>query len=62
MDIVFNKFVEYGEIYGYCYGIVLDLIRRVVNFGKYCILNFNCEVCEFLISFYIDVYWFEVYL
>lgn len=45
VDIVVYKFVEYGEFEGYYYGIVLDFIRRVVNFGKYCILNFYCEVC-----------------
>lgn len=50
LDIVSNKFVEHGEIHGYCYGTALDSIRRVANSGKYCILNLNCEALKILMA------------
>ena len=43
-DIVAHKFVEHGELEGHFYGTALDSIRRVINSGKYCILNLHCEV------------------
>ncbi|KAM7451397.1 Maguk P55 subfamily member [Porites harrisoni] len=47
-DIISHKFVEYGEFEGHYYGTALDSIRRVVNSGKYCILNLHCEALKVL--------------
>ena len=49
-DIISHKFVEYGEFEGHYYGTALDSIRRVVNSGKYCILNLHCEVCHIILG------------
>lgn len=47
-DIVAHKFVEHGELEGHFYGTALDSIRRVINSGKYCILNLHCEALKVL--------------